>query len=195
MTRGKGWTEPETHLMLDVVGEVLPLGGNHWEKAQQLYNERKAEAWSPRDMDCIRRKFKTLRNNKKPTGDPMCPEAVRRAKRLQASIESTMAVTHLESECEDVDDEVPEAKEDEEEEKPPRPVLQATGRTGLSADELAELGNVASHTTQRRRKIDEMLQDVEESVQSKKRQSLEKAEEKASMMAMLMMMEERRIER
>lgn len=43
-------------------------------------------------MDSLRNKFKTLRNMKKPTGDPDCPPAVKRAKRADFEIQKKMGV-------------------------------------------------------------------------------------------------------
>jgi len=46
----------------------------------------------PRDVDSIKRKLTSLKAVRKPTGAPDCPPDVRRAKRLQAAIESAAAV-------------------------------------------------------------------------------------------------------
>jgi len=40
----------------------------------------------------LRNKFKALRSVRKPTGDPDCPPAVKRAKRIQREIEENLDV-------------------------------------------------------------------------------------------------------
>ncbi|ETV75243.1 hypothetical protein H257_10435 [Aphanomyces astaci] len=46
----------------------------------------------------MRRKFKSLRNSKNPTGDPDCPEDVKRAKRINRAMEARMSVLDMGSE-------------------------------------------------------------------------------------------------
>ena len=79
MVRGKGWTDPEVHRMLDLAEYSLPLGSNDWERVQSEYHQDLPAGWGKRDVDTIKRKFKALRNIRKPTGDPDCPETVKRA--------------------------------------------------------------------------------------------------------------------
>jgi hypothetical protein len=49
-------------------------------------------------VDSLKRKFKELHNNKNPTGDPRCPPAVCRAKRLRVEIISRLDASDLNSE-------------------------------------------------------------------------------------------------
>ncbi len=49
-------------------------------------------------LDSLKRKFKELHNKKIPTGDPLCPPAVRQAKHLQVKIISRLDVSDLNSE-------------------------------------------------------------------------------------------------
>ena len=51
------------------------------------------ENYPGRTLDSIRRKFNSLANHKKPTGDPNCPPAVRRAKRIFALIRERMDIS------------------------------------------------------------------------------------------------------
>ena len=45
-----------------------------------------------REKDSIRNKFKALKNEKKPTGDPTIPVSVKRAKQIQRRIEDRISV-------------------------------------------------------------------------------------------------------
>jgi hypothetical protein len=94
--KGKNFTSSELDAMLTVVEELLPLGGDHWEHVALEYN-KKVSADRVRNAESLRKKFKTLRNVKKPTGDPDCPIEVKRAKRAQYSIEAKMGVETFES--------------------------------------------------------------------------------------------------
>ncbi|KAF0712676.1 hypothetical protein As57867_004716, partial [Aphanomyces stellatus] len=127
--RGKGWTDPETTALLDVIELIKPLGSDHWEGVQSQYNARAAEEgdWIVRDVAQIRRKYKTLRNTRKPTGDPDCPIHVKRAKRIHAQIEARQSVLDFPLGSGDDSD------EDEGIDDPPS---QATPRTGLTPQDL-----------------------------------------------------------
>jgi hypothetical protein len=46
-------------------------------------------------LDSLKRKFKELHNKKNPTGDPLCPPAVRRAKRLRVEIINRLDASDL----------------------------------------------------------------------------------------------------
>jgi len=83
--------------MLDIVERHLPLGSDHWDAVQVDYNTTSParQDWVARDVDSIRRKFKSLRNHRKPTGDPECPPTVVRAKRLNRMIKGRMAVVEF----------------------------------------------------------------------------------------------------
>jgi hypothetical protein len=85
--KGKNFTSSELDTMLIVVEKLLPMGGDHWDQVTMEYN-KKVSADRIRNAESLRKKFKTLRNVKKPTGDPDCPIEVKRAKRAQYSIEA-----------------------------------------------------------------------------------------------------------
>ncbi len=73
--------------MLDCVQEILPLGADGWKRACDSYNAKKERGHPYREMEAFRGKFKRLKNEKKPTGDPDCPEDVKRAKRINVEME------------------------------------------------------------------------------------------------------------
>ena len=56
------------------------------------------QGYEVRDAESLRAKFKTLCLVKNPTGDPICPPNVVRAKRLMSAIENKMGVTDFDDE-------------------------------------------------------------------------------------------------
>lgn len=98
--RGKNWSEENVDLMLTQVEKVLPLGASGWERVETAYN--RASGGHPyRDIAAIRLKFTTLKNTRKPTGDPSCPPAVVRAKRVQRMIDLSASVASLDDDTSD----------------------------------------------------------------------------------------------
>ncbi|KAF0684970.1 Aste57867_23093 [Aphanomyces stellatus] len=94
--RGKGWCPPAVDILLDIVGEVLPLGKNGWEKVESRFNRLGTPQLLPmRDSEALKRKFLLLKNHAKPTGDPDCPQDVQRAKRIQRDIDMSVSVLSL----------------------------------------------------------------------------------------------------
>ena len=82
-------------MLLKDIEENLPCGGNEWEAVAMRFNRSLPNGVASRDADSLKAKFKSLRNVKKPTGDPSCPEEVKRAKRAQYSIEARMGVSNM----------------------------------------------------------------------------------------------------
>ena len=64
---------------------VLPIGGDQWERIEELHRERFADR--QRDKLSLRKQFHKLANKKIPTGDPNCPEDVRMAKHVMRMIQ------------------------------------------------------------------------------------------------------------
>jgi hypothetical protein len=81
-----------------------------WDRVEHAYNSKEERgkrhmgSMPVRDVDAIRSKWKALKNNKKPTGDPDCPKEVRRAKRIAWEIE-TGAGVFVEDDDDDADSE------------------------------------------------------------------------------------------
>ena len=92
--RGPSWTEDDLQLMLDIVRDILPQGGNGWAKVAAVFNKNEAASVA-RDAEGIKRKFISLKNHKKPTVDPDFPAEVVRAKRIQREIDNDAAVLTL----------------------------------------------------------------------------------------------------
>jgi hypothetical protein len=104
--KGKGshYSTEEIDLIMDVVEKVLPSGEYMWERVAKEYNERKPRGSACRDMESIRIKFRKFKNEKKPTGDPNCPEHVKRAKRIARLIDNHVGATEINDDV-DSDDE------------------------------------------------------------------------------------------
>ncbi|ETV73050.1 hypothetical protein H257_12086 [Aphanomyces astaci] len=201
-SRGKGWTDPEVHVMLDAVEVHLPWGPAHWDIIRETYNTsiQANDGWPARDVDSIRRKFKVLRSIRKPTGDPMCPPTVTRAKRLQQAIEAAMGVCDLPS-CEQPPNEGNDSEGASDGYAAPIDALVecdavATQRTGLSPAELIALGTLRgaeparSETAVRRRNIDDMLNALADN-KIEKQQRMESGMHGATLIDFVMKMEER----
>jgi len=84
MTRGANFSSEELDSLLELIEEVLPISATQWESVADLHRTRYPDA--ARTVDSIKRKFKQLHNKKIPTGNPICPPAVRWAKRLRTAI-------------------------------------------------------------------------------------------------------------
>lgn len=165
--KGKNFTSSELDTMLIVVEKLLPMGGDHWDQVTMEYN-KKVSADRIRNAESLRKKFKTLRNVKKPD----CPIEVKRAKRAQYSIEAKMGIETLESGDENDEDgkmteessseddgdgganvEVCTTNDDEgqpppakESKPPPNPKTQsaALNRVGYTSSEILEMGRSTS---------------------------------------------------
>ena len=109
-------TEDVTAL-LDCVEEVEPLGSNHWAIVATRFREWSVDNERPeRELDSLRNKFDKLANSKKKTGNPSCPEPVRRAKRIARAIQNKCAAMTLEGSSDEEETEVRAARTSVEEE-------------------------------------------------------------------------------
>jgi hypothetical protein len=85
--RGKNFSTEEIMSMLDTIEMIKAAGGNRWNQvAEEFAAISIRNKWPPRDEESIKRKFKNLKNVRKPTGDPNCPAEVKRAKRIQVEL-------------------------------------------------------------------------------------------------------------
>ncbi|KAI9980231.1 hypothetical protein PInf_026581 [Phytophthora infestans] len=92
----------EMNLLLELVGEYLPLGKDEWERLAGVYNVHRPRSWVDRDFESLRRKFKVLYSTRKPTGCPTMPPHVARAKGLKKEIDEKANVVEMDDEA-DVD--------------------------------------------------------------------------------------------
>ncbi|OWZ14745.1 hypothetical protein PHMEG_00011726, partial [Phytophthora megakarya] len=97
--------------MLGLVESKLPFGSEQWASIASSYNAQLPSGWPERDGDSLKRKFMSLKNKRKPTGDPDCPSEVKRAKVAFRRIEARCAVSSLN------DDDSEEGEKSQEEEE------------------------------------------------------------------------------
>lgn len=86
--RGRSFSKSEIDSLLEIIEELLPIGMNEWEAVLDRHLTRYPDL--DRTKDSIKRKFASLYNSKKPTGDPTCPPQVRNAKRIYNLIKDKM---------------------------------------------------------------------------------------------------------
>jgi hypothetical protein len=78
-------------LRCQIVEKILPLGRNMWEQVALQYNANRTRSAPERDLESLKRKFKSLYVKPKPTGQgevPLRLKPVIWAKELQQKIES-----------------------------------------------------------------------------------------------------------
>ena len=73
--------------------EIIPVTATAWERVAELHLSRYPDR--QRSVDSLKRKFKELHNKIVPTGNPLCPPAVRRAKRIRYLIIDKMDASDL----------------------------------------------------------------------------------------------------
>lgn len=62
---------------------MISLGSNEWNLVTTHYNENAKNCGRMvRDIESLKRKFEIMAGNKKPTGDPFCPQHVRRTQQI-----------------------------------------------------------------------------------------------------------------
>ena len=89
--RGRGslnYRDWEVEILLNIVNNVnniLPLGADDWDQVATMFNAsaltrsiQLGNNYVPRDPESLKNKFKSLKNHKKPTGDPNCPPFVKK---------------------------------------------------------------------------------------------------------------------
>ena len=84
----------ETTTLLDLVEETLPLSGEDWDALCNTFNEK--HPTPGRLGNGLRKKFATSWKKKVKTGDPSCPEEVRRAKRIKRNLCEQAEISDLE---------------------------------------------------------------------------------------------------
>ena len=94
--RGANFTAAELDCFLNAVEEVMPLSATQWEDVAEAHLTRYPE--TGHNVASLKRKFKELYTKRVSTGDPSCPHAVRKAKRLKQAIVDLMDGTDLQSE-------------------------------------------------------------------------------------------------
>jgi len=93
MPKRFSYSQEEVDNFLDELEEIIPVTATAWERVAELHLSRYPD--QKRNVDSLKRKFKELHNKKVPTGDPLCPPAVRRAKRIRYLIIDKMDASDL----------------------------------------------------------------------------------------------------
>ena len=92
MVRDIGYSRSEVDKLLDIIEDELPYSGDDWDCVQGRHAKAccntNSEIENKCPVDNLKRKFSSLYNNKKPTGDPNCPPEVSHAKRWWKIIQS-----------------------------------------------------------------------------------------------------------
>ena len=88
MPKGTNYSSEELDNFLDLVDEIFPISATQWDCVAELHLSRYPD--KGRSVDSLKRKFKELHLKRIPTGDPNCPPAVCRAKRLRRAIINLM---------------------------------------------------------------------------------------------------------
>ena len=68
-TRGPGFSDEEVAALLDIIVEILPNSPNDWERVAESHRNLFPDL--KRNTKSLKRKFKSLYNQKKPTDDPV----------------------------------------------------------------------------------------------------------------------------
>lgn len=105
--RGIGFSDMEMESLLNLIEQVLPIGGVEWDTIEREH----ATTWpqQSRTKESLRRKFQSLYRQKIPTGDPNCPPNVRRAKHIHYKLKEKTEM----SDGDDDDDELGSDPSDE----------------------------------------------------------------------------------
>ena len=99
MPRTKGakqFNKQEVDILLKQLKVELSVGSDDWEELTEKYNSIAERKGLPmRDMERLKRKFKSGYSSKKPTGDPTMPDWVRTAKHIHYLIEAKCQVKSI----------------------------------------------------------------------------------------------------
>ena len=114
MPKGLTYSQEEVDNFLEIVEEILPMSPSAWERIAELHSSRYPDL--KRTVDSLKRKFKELHSKKVPTGDPVCPPAVRRAKQLRQMIIEKMDASDLNEPSSEEDEYLGEGPGEEEKE-------------------------------------------------------------------------------
>ena len=93
MPKGTNYSLEEIDSLLDLIEDELPISATLWENIQKSHLSRYPDQCH--GVDSIKRKFKELYSKRVKTGDPNCPQEVRRAKRLRHQIVESMNASDL----------------------------------------------------------------------------------------------------
>jgi hypothetical protein len=108
--------------LISLLEEVGPLGPEQWENIVSRYNSDYAKPNEPsiQDKEGLRQQWYKMTKVSKPTGDPSCPEYIRRAKRVNKEIHNEIAMTGIDDDAltdSELEEDEPEEDDIEDEDK------------------------------------------------------------------------------
>ena len=84
-TGSQNYRDWEVEILLNIMEIKQPLGADHWDQVATMFNASALTRsiqlscnYVPRDLESLKNKFKSLKNHRKPTGDPDCPPFVKK---------------------------------------------------------------------------------------------------------------------
>nr|KAE8944721.1 hypothetical protein PF009_g5606 [Phytophthora fragariae] len=131
---------PEVMHMLAITKKILPQGKDMWESVAARYDATKDSHWPERDLESLRRKFKSLYGLHKPTGCADIPAHVALAKAVKKLIDEASSVFITTD-----DDEEEDGQQPREGCQTPRPPL---GPPGSSAGLMQSTSSAAASALQ-----------------------------------------------
>lgn len=78
-----------------------PLWQGHVERVATRYNAARAEGWSERGYDSLRRNFRQMYSTRMPTGDPFVPPHIRTAKEIMVTIDLKVGLLSFEDKADE----------------------------------------------------------------------------------------------
>ena len=91
MSRGHCYTIAKIDCLLEIIEDILPIGPNDLDRVIQLHSSY--YAGQGQTCKTLKRKFVSLYNHKKSTGDPTCPPHMKNVKRIWDLIKLEMGVS------------------------------------------------------------------------------------------------------
>jgi hypothetical protein len=87
--------------LISLLDKIHPLGPEQWENIVPRHNLEyaKPKERSIRDKESLRQQWYRMTKVSKPTGDPSCPEYIRRAKSLIREIQNEIAMTGIDDDA------------------------------------------------------------------------------------------------
>ncbi|KAF8470655.1 hypothetical protein BDZ91DRAFT_641659, partial [Kalaharituber pfeilii] len=80
--------------LLDIIEVEMPFGGDMWEGVADIHNATYASqnGRQEREEASLKRQWVAMITHPKPSGDPNCPEHIKRAKRINRDIQNDVGV-------------------------------------------------------------------------------------------------------
>ncbi|KAK9483529.1 hypothetical protein V1527DRAFT_472946, partial [Lipomyces starkeyi] len=143
----------DKNALLDAIDKFRPIGPAKWNQVVDAYEDYCLENGTPsRDVGAIRRKFNSLVNFPKPTGDPTCPPDIKRAKEISRMINESVEMAFLYDMDMGADQQEESNSSAGSRHSPESSRASDTSRAGSEAPPVAKRGTVASEVPLSRKK-------------------------------------------